>query len=182
MLEIPSQLEILPYSPKLEHTPAREVLPEDVPRLPRLIKEMVRLCKQYDGEGIAAPQVGVFLRLAVVLNDNEIIPLVNPRITSFGGKDLLDYEGCLTFPPCDTNQARVWRSESIHLENGTLKDPTLHQKFTYTDWLARVIQHEVDHLNPQGAIFFINRVGPIAKKLVLERMKSQPWQKMEAAS
>ena len=170
MVEVPKVLVPNFYRPELEHVPCRDVQKDDAPALPELIEKMAQFCHDFGGDGLAAPQVGIFIRLAVVLaKPKKIHVLINPIITSFGGKDILAAEGCLSIPPPQVAQARVWRSEVIHLASGTIADPEARIESLHKGWEARVIQHEVDHLNPEGGIFFINRIGPVARQIVLRK-------------
>ena len=72
-----------------------------------LIRQMLRLMQQHDGTGLSAPQVGVFLQLAVVRvpPSGATQVLINPEIVSWGGKDFLGTESCLSLPPTERAKA-----------------------------------------------------------------------------
>lgn len=171
MLQVPHKLHLLYYKPELEHQPCRNVQKNDCPSLPELIDKMLTLCEMHDGVGLAAPQVGIFIRLAVVINNtSKPLILINPEITNFAGKDILENESCLSIPPAE-NEARVWRSEIIQLQNSSIENLNILKKSIHKNGEARVIQHEIDHLDPSGGVFFINRIGAVGREIVLHRYK-----------
>jgi peptide deformylase len=135
-----------------------------------LIDEMARLMKMHDGTGLSAPQVGVFLQLAVVElpSFHKIQALINPEIVNLGGKDFLGTESCLSLPPIHLATARIWRSEIVHVCSGTVEDPDAEKITVYRGMAARIVQHEIDHL--QG-VFFIDRCQPMGKHIVLQAYK-----------
>lgn len=159
------ELSIELYRPELADKACRRV--EKGEELLPLIEEMTRLMRSQEGTGLAAPQVGVYLRLAILLNlDDEIEVLVNPEIVNLGGHDLLEQESCLSLPPAELATARIWRSEIAYVRSGTVKNPNAAQLKVYRKTMARRVQHEIDHL--QG-VFFIDRCQPVARGIVLRR-------------
>lgn len=168
---LPLKLDL--YSRALEGKECRAVIAEDAPLLEDLIQHMIAFTLAHDGVGLAAPQVGIYLRLAVVVIERrKAYALINPEITSFGGRDLIDEEACLSLPPTDTATARVTRSELITLESGTLDRPNAREVTRHKGLEARIIQHEVDHLS---GVFFINRVSHLQREMVLK--KYAKWRK-----
>src|SRR5208337_1771468 len=134
-----------------------------------LIEEMTHLCREMDAGGISAPQLGIDLRLAVALTAAGMPEvLVNPEIVNLAGRDLLEPEGCLSLPPHHQATARVWRSEIVQVRTGTADDPGARLPRIYRGQAARLVQHEIDHLE---GIYFIDRCGPIARSIVLERFE-----------
>jgi peptide deformylase len=116
-------------------------------RLQALVRGMFALQYQYGGVGLAAPQVGLSLQLAVI--DSRADPplvLVNPRIVERSEETATEVEGCLSLPGV---AGPVERALGVTVE---ACDP-LGRPFTLTaqGLLARIIQHEVDHL--QGVLF-----------------------------
>lgn len=162
------KLSIELYRPELVDKQCRRVNKSD--ELTALIEEMTRLMKRHDGTGLAAPQVGIFIQLAIAQLSpyNTVHILINPEIDHFAGKDLLETESCLSLPPTTLAKARVWRSEIVHVRSGTLKDPEANELTIYKGLAARIVQHEIDHL--QG-VFFIDRCQSIARGLVLRAYK-----------
>ena len=137
---------------------AGDVTPDQLssPALQKLIDDMIITMKEYDGVGLAAPQVHVSQKLAVLeVADNPRYPhkprvplavLVNPKITPLSNETEEDWEGCLSVPEI---RGRVPRYTNIRVEardrNGKELD------FVAAGFHARVIQHEWDHLN--GKLF-----------------------------
>ena len=107
-----------------------------------------------DGIGIAAPQVGVSLRIIVVDVDGKRLDMINPVIISREGSNI-DLEGCLS---CPNLFGDVVRAEKIQVKFTSRfhKEKTLHAD----GLLARCIQHETDHLN---GILFIDSAINIQK-------------------
>ena len=116
-----------------------------------------------DGVGLAANQVGVARRVAVVSVDGQDFALVNPVVVEHGGKAKQE-EGCLSIPDL---YADVSRPERVVVEaadeTGTVR------RIEGTGLLARAIQHEIDHLD---GILFLDRVGPLKRRRLLAE-----WQK-----
>ncbi len=104
-----------------------------------------------DGAGLAAPQVGKNIRVFVVANERKSLFLINPRITKKSWGKIVDEEGCLSVvnEKGELIFGRVARHKKINIsfynEKGNLK------KISVDKFLARVIQHENDHLD--GVLF-----------------------------
>ena len=108
-----------------------------------LVKGMAETMFDADGVGLAAPQVGVLKRLIVVfVGDDNFVAYINPEITYFSEKEDLDDEGCLCLPDI---RVPVKRSLKINFKATDLQGRNV--EFEATDFLARILQHEVDHLN-----------------------------------
>jgi peptide deformylase len=132
-----------------ESVPVRDIAR---PELQRFIDDMVETMHEYDGVGLAAPQVHVSRRIAVIeveshprYPDMPKIPLtviINPVLTPVGEETADDWEGCLSIPdlrglaPCHT---------AVRLEAYGRKGERI--ELTAKDFFARVLQHETDHLN-----------------------------------
>jgi len=138
-------------------TKAKKV-PEVTPQIQILIDDMVATMRQAPGVGLAAPQVGVGLRVIVVeyaepSEDPEAEPkppklyaVVNPEITRQSEATVLGKEGCLSIP---TYFGEVERREVV-----TVKGLDRHGrafKLKAKGWLARIFQHEIDHVD--GVLF-----------------------------
>lgn len=135
--------------------------------LPALIERMTRIAKESRTFGLSAPQVGVYIQLAIVITESRAVRvLVNPEIVNLAGRDLLETENCLSLPPIDQATARIWRSEFAHVRSGTVENPDAAQLTVYNGTLARRVQHEIDHLH---GIFFIDRCQSVARNIVLRR-------------
>ncbi|MEZ4770422.1 MAG: peptide deformylase [Caldilineales bacterium] len=129
--------------------------------LHRLIDDMVETMREAPGIGLAAPQVGVSARVIVIeLDEDEDEPgsgqlyeFVNPEIVYFSEQELEGEEGCLSIPNIVGD---VWRSQKVVVKGQNRFGKP--QKVEAEEWLARVFQHEVDHLN---GVLFLDRVeGP----------------------
>ena len=134
-----------------------------------LIADMFETMYAQDGVGLAAPQVGVGQRVIVIdPREDETKPfaLINPRITWLS--DDLDRaeEGCLSIPGL---KEIVERSFAVRVE-GLDRDgePLLIEA---TALLARILQHEVDHLD---GVLFIDRLSPLKRRMLLKK-----WQKVK---
>jgi peptide deformylase len=136
---------------------AREVRAAEVtsPELQRLIDDMIETMHEYQGVGLAAPQVHVRLRLAVVEvppSDERARPavpltvLVNPRLTPLGEERVPGWEGCLSIPDL---RGVVARQDRVRLE--ALDRTGAPLRLEAAGFFARVLQHECDHLD--GAVY-----------------------------
>ncbi|MGY2765883.1 peptide deformylase [Thermostichus sp. MS-CIW-26] len=129
----------------------------------QLARDMLQTMYSFDGIGLAAPQVGIPKRMIVVdlyPDKPEVSPLVliNPEIREYIGEAVAGQEGCLSIPGvfCE-----VVRPEGIVV---SFKDETGRPRtLRADDLLARVIQHEIDHLN--GVLF----VDHVENELVLDQ-------------
>lgn len=124
-----------------------------------LAHKMQKVMHVEKGVGLAAPQVGCSLRLIIVTIGDLEIPMVNPEIKSFSAESKEDEEGCLSLPGQFFPVARAKKiTVSFQTLEGTKK--ILH----LSDFDARVVQHEVDHLN---GVLFVDRIQNTAKKIPL---------------
>ncbi|NUO19217.1 peptide deformylase [bacterium] len=136
--------------------------------LRRFAREMFATMEEYEGVGLAAPQVDRSVRLIVVgIPDEEredmfFMAAVNPVVKESSGT--LDYEeGCLSIPDI---RETVTRPESITVEYDTLEGE--HKTLHASGMLARVLQHEIDHLN---GILFIDHLSPVRRALLSSKLK-----------
>ncbi|MEK7858101.1 MAG: peptide deformylase [Elusimicrobiota bacterium] len=131
---------------------ARLLAPEDIlaPEVQRLIAEMAASMDEYEGVGIAAPQVAEGLSLFLMglpaggsRHPDGIEPTVvfNPTVRFLGTEKLLDYEGCLSVPGL---RGEVPRFAALELSGLDRQGRAFTKEFT--GFPARVVQHEVDHL------------------------------------
>ena len=121
-------------------------------KLGKLLDDMYETMIEFDGVGLAAPQIGVSERIAIVDIDDEsgTIEMINPRIIETSG-DQIGPEGCLSFPGL---YGEVSRPYYVKIEAYNRKG----KKFTLEAeaFLARAIQHEMDHLD---GILFTSKVS-----------------------
>ena len=157
---------IVKFGDKGLSTPARHV-EAITPEIDRLIDDMFATMYAAPGIGLAAPQIGVPLRLAVIdlsvgKRDGEVITLVNPEFVEREGLQVED-EGCLSVPGFTAAVARPARVVVRALDRqGRL--------FTIegTDLLARALQHEIDHLD---GTLFLDRLRGVKRDLIVRKIR-----------
>jgi peptide deformylase len=135
-----------------------------------LIRDMFETMYAEEGVGLAAPQVGISDRVIVVDPHEEGIEpfaLVNPEILEASKETDKSEEGCLSIPGL---RDLVERSRRVRVR-GLAPEGQL-REFEAEGLLARILQHEVDHID---GILFIDRVSPLKRKLLLAK-----WQKLKA--
>ena len=119
-----------------------------------LIKKMGAIMREANGLGLAAPQVGVSTRIIVydVSEGSGLRVLINPKILSMSGEQIEPKEGCLSIPGL---QGVVKRANEIRVRGYDEKNRPVARRVKGLE--ARVIQHEIDHLD---GILFIDRAEP----------------------
>jgi peptide deformylase len=139
---------VLPLSKlpaKILRIPTEDIkLPADK-NIIRLVKNMITTCKAANGVGLAAPQIGKNLNMAIIYLEEmglPAFPIINPKIISSSKQQEEMEEGCLSLPGLF---GTVSRPKKITVEAYNLEG----EKFQITDdtFLARVLQHEIDHLD-----------------------------------
>lgn len=115
-----------------------------------LVDDMIETMREAPGVGLAAPQVGVSKRVVVIEfghEDDETIPkqlfvLINPEIVKKSREMVKGVEGCLSVPGLvgEVERARVVTVKAQDQEGAQIK-------FRAQGWLARIFQHEIDHIN-----------------------------------
>jgi peptide deformylase len=110
--------------------------------LEQLVRDLIDSLPRPGGAGLSANQIGVIRRIFVYDNEGEIEVCINPRIVSSSSEEIEDVEGCLSLPGVGVP---VSRHISIEIEYLDLAGKEHRQEVE--GWLARVFQHEIDHLN-----------------------------------
>ncbi len=138
--------EIIKHPARVLEQPCDEVIHFDR-KLAKLLDDLHDTMVASEGIGIAAPQIGESVRVAVVdLGEgDDIIEMVNPVVTAIGGKEI-EVEGCLSFPGL---YGEVERPFFVRIE-AQERDGSLYE-LEAEDYEARAILHEIDHLN--GILF-----------------------------
>jgi peptide deformylase len=143
-------------------TPITQITPE----IRRIVDDMIETMYEEVGIGLAASQVGILLRLMVVGDEEggQARALVNPAITESGGQVTAE-EGCLSIPGVF---APVTRAAWVKLEAQDLEGQAvaIHARGLQ----ARVLQHEMDHLN---GILFIDRLEPLTRDRIKRKIKKE---------
>jgi peptide deformylase len=106
-----------------------------------LIKGMRDIMYLYKGIGLAAPQVGILQRVIIADLGEELISIVNPVIRQMTGNDFAN-EGCLSLPDIEVP---IIRNHTIYVTGINFKGKELRREFS--GLMARIIQHEIDHLD-----------------------------------
>lgn len=166
-------LPIIPYGNPVLRKVAQPI-DKDYPQLDELVKNMFETMYAAEGVGLAAPQINLSIRLVVIgfrpYDENtdtygpstEEYTLINPEITDHIGSKEYFNEGCLSIPGIHED---VLRSEGIHMrwydQQWQLHDEEVH------GMLARVAQHEIDHLD--GKVF-TDHLSPLRKTMIKRKL------------
>jgi peptide deformylase len=146
-------------------TPAEPVHDFDA-ELRKLVKDLTETMLEAPGVGLAAPQIGVGLRVFVYNIDDVLGHLINPTLRLSEDEET-DDEGCLSFPglqyPTPRSHGVVARGFNMHGEPVILDG---------TGQLARCVQHETDHLD---GVLFIDRLDPAQRKLAMKEIRAAEW-------
>ena len=145
--------------------PASQVVDFDK-ELRTLVADLTDTMLEAPGAGLAAPQIGVGLRVFVWDVDEALGHLINPTLDL--SEELQDgEEGCLSFPALSYETPRAFRAVAkgfnMYGEPITVEG---------TELLARCLQHETDHLD---GIVFIDRMSPQDRKLAMKEIRESEW-------
>lgn len=125
------------------------------PKFQELLMDMEETMLKEDGVGLAAPQIGKNIRVISIKAEDKNFFIINPTITKASWKKNWDEEGCLSVPNIF---GKVERHKKINLIYFNEKGKK--QKLATSGFLARVIQHEIDHLD---GILFIDKAKNLKK-------------------
>jgi peptide deformylase len=134
--------------------------------LRRLVKDLSDTMMDAPGIGLAAPQIGVSLRVFTYFVDDELGHLVNPQL-ELSAEEQLGLEGCLSFPGIEFDCRRALRV--IARGFNEYGDPVMIEG---DDLLARCIQHETDHLD---GVLFIDRMDRASRKAAMKAIRQAEW-------
>jgi peptide deformylase len=137
-----NSLKIIKYPDDFLRKKTREVKDYKDSDLQQLVSDMVKTMEIEKGIGLAAPQVGSDLRICVVRVDNTLYALINPKIKSYSRKKEIFEEGCLSFPGKFFPVERPIKVKVAYRDLEGKKN-----KIKADGLLARVLQHEIDHLD-----------------------------------
>ncbi len=141
----------------------------------QLVQDMAETMYSAPGVGLAAPQVGHSLRVAVIDvtpadQPKNLLVLINPEILAAEGECTWD-EGCLSVPDCNEE---VKRSKKVVVRYQNLRGETA--EITGEELLAIALQHEIDHLD---GILFIDRLSPLKRRLIKRKFQKKDKDKEE---
>ncbi len=132
-----------------------------------LVRDLTDTMIDAPGAGLAAPQIGVSLRVFVYDVGDDLGHLINPELGPFSDEEQDGEEGCLSFPglafPTKRAQTVVARGYTMYGDPVVIEGSAL---------LARAIQHETDHLD---GILFIDRLDPEQRKLAMRAIREAEW-------
>jgi peptide deformylase len=157
---------ILKYGETVLHERAQPV-GAITPEIDRLVTDMVETMYAAPGIGLAAPQIGVPLRLFVVdlsvgRDPSGLIVMINPELVEQDGLQL-EEEGCLSVPGFNATVVRPTRAVIKGLDRAGAE-----QQLEGTALLARAFQHEMDHLD---GTLFVDRLRGIKRDLIVRRIR-----------
>jgi peptide deformylase len=151
-----------------------EDITPDYPGLDKLIKDMYETMYHADGVGLAAPQIGLPIRLFVIDLDvmSEEFPeykdrqltMINAQILEREGEDVTREEGCLSLPGIHEN---VTRKDKIRIKY--CDENFVEHNEVFDGFAARVIQHEYDHIDGK---MFIDHISLIRKQLIKGKLNA----------
>jgi len=128
-----------------------------------LVSDMLDTLEDEGGVGLAAPQIGITKRIILVRYDDKVETYINPEIEVLENKRIEGDEGCLSIYSIQGFQVK--RYPKIKIRTTNIKGNT--EEFIAEDLLARVIQHEVDHLD---GIMFIDHLNAASRRELLEKI------------
>jgi peptide deformylase len=159
---------IVRYGDPVLHGPAAPVETID-DSVRTLLTDMLETMYAAPGIGLAAPQIGVGLRVIVIdlsVGDDrdQLIQLVNPVLLAHSGEQRHE-EGCLSVPGYGGSPVRPARVEVTGL------DPEgIERRYAATDLLARAFSHEIDHID---GLLFVDRLSPMKRDLMKRRLRKR---------
>lgn len=159
--------EIVKYGDPVLETPAETVTEFDTPELRAFIADMFESMYAAKGVGLAAPQIGVGRRIAVIdcsvgEDEDQKIVLINPEIVKTEGSQR-EEEGCLSIPGFREQVTRA-RRVTVRAQDVTGKP----FEITGEELLARALLHETDHLNGR---LYISRISALKRDLIRRKVR-----------
>lgn len=147
---------------------------KDYPELQQLIEDMFKTLYRAEGVGLAAPQIGLSIRLFVIdLNvlaeddpacDGFKKVFINPKIVEYSEKTESRDEGCLSLPGINESVKRSWSVKIAYFDENWVRHEEVIEGFP-----ARAVQHEYDHLEGK---MFIDHLSPIRRQMNRTKLSS----------
>ena len=147
-------------------TPAEPVVDFDK-ELRRLVADLIDTMRDEEGAGLAAPQIGVGLRVFAFDVDDVVGHLINPMLHFPDAEEQDGPEGCLSIPGLHFDTKR--RQNVVARGFTDYGDPV---QLVGTGLMARCVQHETDHLD---GVLFVDRLDPEARKEAMRAIRTAPW-------
>jgi peptide deformylase len=138
------------------------------PRLHLLLNDMAETMVEAKGVGLAAPQVGISKRAIVVQKEQSIMEIINPQLLD-GEGEIIEIEGCLSFPGI---YGEVPRYAKVKVEGFDRDGKPV--SISAGDFFARILQHEIDHLE---GILFIDRATRLLTLEEIQRLRAEASRK-----
>jgi peptide deformylase len=161
----------------LQKARARPVRPEDMERVRSLVPRMFASMYRAPGIGLAAPQVGVGLRFAIVdlMPDEKPSPivLINPEVAAASEEQATREEGCLSLPGMYADVTRPARVTVRYTDILGAK-----RQVEAEGLLSACLQHEIDHLD---GILFVDHLSALKRNMILRRLAKELRQKRAEA-
>ncbi|MGB3681255.1 MAG: peptide deformylase [Rubrobacteraceae bacterium] len=133
--------------------------------LARLAEDMLETMRAHEGVGLAANQVGRLKRILVAALEDEEFVIVNPVVEAETGELETDSEGCLSIPEI---QVEVERSTAVTVSGQDLTGAPI--RLEAMGLLARILQHEMDHLN---GVLILDRTDRESRKAVMREFRTR---------
>jgi peptide deformylase len=152
-------------------TPADPVATFDK-ELRNLVKDLTETLQDEGGAGLAAPQIGVGLRVFAFAVDDVVGHLVNPELHFPDEEEQDGPEGCLSIPGIYADTKR--RMNVVATGLNEFGDPV---RLVGTGTMARCCQHETDHLD---GVLFLDRLDPAARKQAMREIRTAAWYNADA--
>jgi peptide deformylase len=158
---------IVKYGDPVLETPAEPITEFDTPELHQLVNDMFESMYAAKGVGLAAPQIGISKRIAVIDTSNgqreeDKLVLINPEIVATSGKQVSE-EGCLSVPGFRED---VTRPKTVTIRAQNVKGEWFEK--TGEDLLARAFLHETDHLNGR---LYLSHVSMLKRDLIRRKIR-----------
>ena len=133
--------------------------------LEQLAQDMLETMREHEGVGLAANQVGRLKRILVAALEDEEYVIVNPEINEIGDEDEKDVEGCLSIPEI---QVEVERSSRVAVSGQDRSGAPV--RLEVEGLLARILQHEMDHLN---GVLILDRTDRESRKAAMRELRER---------
>ncbi len=163
-----AKLEIKQYGNEILKKKTMPITEFNGDELKKIIEDMLETLYAHNGAGLAANQVGILKRIVVIdtgprEENSKLYILINPEIIEKSKETVLAEEGCLSFPEIFE---KIERSAKVKVRAQGLNAKNI--EFEAEGLLARVCQHEIDHIN---GVLFIERMTPVRRMLHSKKLR-----------